>query len=124
MIRHGSLTPEHTNSRDEAYSRGFDPDSAQHDRVAVEPNPQLLAGLRGQAATIRQIREDDRHWPTCGNHDTRCDRCDERLCALDGPEPRACGTTCVDCPCDCTTCVHVQQDMRADLMHRIEKERG
>lgn len=57
--------------------------------------------------------------PDCGNR--RCETCDERM-ACTGPEPRACLATCVDCECRCDTCVHVRADMRADLIHRINKE--
>jgi hypothetical protein len=55
----------------------------------------------------------------CG--EVRCDRCGDRMTCT-GPEPRACGTTCADCPCDCPACVHVREDMRAELMHKIERE--
>lgn len=53
---------------------------------------------------------------------TRCDRCDERMCSDFGPEPRACGTTCADCPCDCTACLLEREDMRAELADQIERE--
>ena len=57
--------------------------------------------------------------PDCGNR--RCNDCGERMTCL-GPEPRACTTTCVDCSCSCDTCVHVAQDIRADVLHKIQKE--
>lgn len=57
--------------------------------------------------------------PDCGLN--RCTDCGDRMTCL-GPEPRACLTVCVDCPCDCETCIHVAQDMRDDLLHKIEKE--
>lgn len=58
----------------------------------------------------------------CGD---RCEgECGERMCAVYGPEPRACGSTCCECSCLCETCVHVREDMRADLLHRIQGEEG
>lgn len=52
----------------------------------------------------------------------RCDHCGERMCADFGPEPRTCGTTCGDCPCDCPGCLAVRDDMRAELLRQIERE--
>lgn len=52
-----------------------------------------------------------------------CDRCGERMTCT-GPEPRACGTTCADCPCDCTSCLQVRHELRADLERRIAGEVG
>lgn len=62
--------------------------------------------------------------PCCGVEDCgqiRCDTCDERMACV-GPEPRACGTACVDCPCDCATCFQVREELRAELVRQIEKE--
>ena len=62
----------------------------------------------------------------CGVEDCgeiRCDRCGERMTCL-GPEPRACGTTCADCPCSCPTCFQVREEMRAELLHQIDGEEG
>lgn len=55
----------------------------------------------------------------CG--EIRCDRCDERMTCL-GPEPRACGVTCADCPCSCASCLLQRQDMREELTNQLEKE--
>lgn len=55
----------------------------------------------------------------CG--EIRCDTCDERMTCL-GPEPRACGVTCADCPCSCTSCLLQRQDMREDLLNRLERD--
>lgn len=57
--------------------------------------------------------------PECG--DRRCIDCTERM-TCHGPEPRACGDICVDCPCDCQTCAHVRADLRAELMAQIARE--
>lgn len=52
----------------------------------------------------------------------RCDSCGERMCDLNGPEPRVCGTTCRDCDCDCRACQDAESDRRADLLHKIGRE--
>ena len=56
--------------------------------------------------------------PDCG---TRCDRCDERMTCT-GPEPRACGVTCGDCPCPCRACLDQREDMRAELLATLARE--
>ena len=53
----------------------------------------------------------------------RCDDCGERMCADFGPEPRACGTTCADCPCDCSACMDVRADLAMELTWQVERER-
>jgi hypothetical protein len=57
----------------------------------------------------------------CG--EIRCWTCNERMTCL-GPEPRVCGVTCTDCPCDCTGCLQVREELRAELAWQIERERG
>lgn len=66
--------------------------------------------------------EDETHEAECRNHGVRCDECDERMCSLDGPEPRACGTTCADCECSCTACWDARIDLRAELERQLEKD--
>ena len=112
-------TPPRAGSLDDCMARGFDTDSIRHDHATPEPLDDVWqAALDGavEAAKHRAESDDDDH---CGE---RCDRCQDRMCSLDGPEPRACGTTCADCPCDCTACLLVREDMRADLLHRLERE--
>ena len=96
---------------------GFDPDTVRADRYPGPPLDEAWQGaLDGAIAEVKHMRcgvED------CGNR--RCDTCGDRMVCT-GPEPRACGTTCVDCPCDCTACQHVREDMRAELLRKIEKE--
>lgn len=109
-------TPPRAGSYDDALARGFDVDSVRHDRSTPEPlTPEWQDALDRSLEIVRHMR--------CGVEDCgqiRCPRCDERMtCA--GPEPRACGT-CVDCSCDCPTCFQVREEMRAELLHRIEKE--
>lgn len=74
----------------------------------------------------RCIAEFDPACDSCVDHDEtcgeRCDRCQERTCSLFGPEPRACGVTCADCPCDCAACTAAREDARNDLLHRIQGE--
>lgn len=52
----------------------------------------------------------------------RCDTCGERICEMNGPEPRACGTTCGDCPCGCDACWDARIDLRAELLRQLEKD--
>lgn len=105
---------------DAAIDRGYEPspDLWQPPRTDVDLGDwqePFDASVRAFAHVRDNEGEDDR----CG---VRCDDCGDRMCAIDGPEPRTCGTTCVDCPCDCTTCVRAAQDIRADVMRKIEKE--
>lgn len=58
----------------------------------------------------------------CGEE--RCDRCNERMCETCGPEPRACGVTCADCPCDCQACLDRRQDERDELLATMAREAG
>lgn len=51
----------------------------------------------------------------------RCDSCNERMTCL-GPEPRACGVTCGDCPCSCTACLDQRADMREELINQLERD--
>lgn len=105
---------EHNSKLDRAINAGFDP-GEDYGSQPVDPTniTPAVARHNHQGATVG-----------CDQCGVRCDRCDDRMCARWGPEPRACGTTCVECPCDCTTCQHVREDMRADLMHQIAKEEG
>jgi hypothetical protein len=101
---------------DRAINAGFDPGGDYGSQpVAAPGTPLPLSVVRWNHQGSVEGCE------ACG---VRCDTCDDRMCEQWGPEPRACGTTCVDCPCDCTTCRHVREDMRADLMHQIAKEEG
>lgn len=70
------------------------------------------------------IREDEQHELDCRGHGERCSDCDERMCSEYGPEPRACGTTCGDCPCDCTACRDEAEDREMERLVLIERERG
>lgn len=85
-----SPLPERPRNLDEAMDRGFDPGAPADVPVALDLD--LLAGLRGQARAIRQMRDEDRHWDQCGDHSTRCDICGDRLCQVDGPaRAKTCG---------------------------------
>ena len=114
---HREPLPERPRNRDEAADRGFDPESIRHDRVTPEPlSPEWQQALDQANETVRHLRcgvED------CGNR--RCWDCGERMTCL-GPEPRACGVTCVACSCSCTACLQVREELRADLLHQIERE--
>ena len=59
----------------------------------------------------------------CEDCGERCDTCQDRMCSHWGPEPRSCGTTCGDCPCDCTACWDARIDLRAELLRQIEREK-
>lgn len=54
----------------------------------------------------------------------RCDNpeCGERMCSDFGPEPRVCGTTCADCPCNCQGCLDVRDDLAMELACEIERD--
>ena len=105
---------------DAAQMRGFDPDSVQHDRAPVEVTAEMRALVGAALMNVRHRRQDDLMDDHCGE---RCQGdCGERMCAVYGPEPRACTTTCVDCDCSCDTCLMVREEMRAELMHQIQKE--
>lgn len=56
---------------------------------------------------------------SCGE---RCDDCGDRMCDEFGPEPRACGTTCADCPCNCEGCLDVRADLAMELASEIERD--
>lgn len=122
MILAGFPLPERPQSRDEANDRGFDPDSAKHDRVTPEPlDEEWSTWLDRSVVAAKHRRDPENVDDRCG---TRCWTCDERMCALDGPEPRACGVTCTTCACDCTACLRARDELRADLQHRIQGEEG
>lgn len=113
-----------TSKLDEAIDRGFDPGERDHppaahlDLAADDPWAIALSVSVEEAQRLRGGHED------CGVVDcgeVRCSTCDERMTCL-GPEPRACGTTCGDCPCDCSGCLLVREDMRADLLQQLERE--
>lgn len=57
----------------------------------------------------------------CAN-DVRCDDCGERMCQTNGPDPRACGVTCADCPCSCTRCRDARWDAEIDAANQYERE--
>lgn len=119
MILHSDWqpTPPRPGSVDDALSRGFDPDSLKHDRATPEPlDDEWQAALDGALEIVRHMR--------CGVVDCgeiRCDTCSERMTCT-GPEPRACGTTCADCPCDCQGCLDQRQDLRDDLLRQLERD--
>lgn len=112
-------TPPRPGSLDDAQARGFDPKTVEHDRVPVEVTAQMRAMVGAALMNMRHRRQDDLMDDHCGE---RCLSCNDRMCAVYGPEPRACGTTCVDCPCSCDTCLMVREEYRAELMHQIQKE--
>lgn len=121
MIHAGFPLPERPTLA-EALDRGYDPHAPTHHHVTPEPlSDEWQAALDGSAMNAEHRRDDDLNDPSCGE---RCDSCDDRMCAVYGPEPRACGTTCCDCPCDCTSCVRVRHEMRAEVMAQIQKENG
>lgn len=72
------------------------------------------------AAEVEAARHLNLCQPCADN--SRCDTCGDRMCAEMGPEPRACGVTCCDCPCDCTGCREKRDDLRADLLRQLEKD--
>lgn len=119
MIHHREWepTPPRPGSLDDATARGFDPDSVRHDRATPEPlTPEWQAALDGAVEQARHLR--------CGVEDcgeVRCWDCDERM-SCQGPEPRACGTTCCDCRCECTACLRAREDMRDELLNLLERE--
>lgn len=122
MILAGFPLPERPQSRDEADDRGFDPKSAEHDRLTPDPLDERWETWLNDSVRAAQHRreptfEDDR----CG---TRCDTCDERTCAIYGPELRACGVTCCDCPCSCTACQRTKEDLHAEVVRMIERDRA
>lgn len=120
MILAGWPLPEKPQSREEANDRGFDPESLLHDRATPEPlTPEWQAALDGALRIAKHIRDPELDDELCG---TRCSDCDERMCAIDGPAPRACYVTCDQCPCSCQPCLLVREDLRADLVHQLERE--
>lgn len=122
MVLCGLPLPETPRSRDEADDRGFDPKSAEHDRVTPEPlGEEWQAWLDGSVRAAQHRRDPEMVDDRCG---TRCWDCQERMCAIDGPEPRACGVTCADCKCSCTACERTQQEMRAEVARKVYGEEG
>lgn len=112
-------TPPRPGSFDDCQARGFDTDSVRHDRVPVEVTADMRALVAGAFQSLSHRRQDELMDDRCGE---RCEKCWDRICAVYGPEPRACTTTCTDCPCDCPTCFKVREELRADLQHQIERE--
>lgn len=106
---------------DLAISAGFDPGEDYNQPAPAHLRPP--AGVDALAVFAAQVEAARAHLDCgvedCGNR--RCDTCGDRM-ACTGPEPRACGVSCCDCPCDCTACLQARDDMRADLLHRIEGE--
>lgn len=112
--------PPRPGSLDDCMERGFDPATPECDRVTPEPLDEKWQEWLDQSVRAAQHRreptfEDER----CG---TRCDGCDERTCALYGPELRACGVTCAECPCDCTACQRQKDDLHAEVIRMIERD--
>lgn len=117
MIPAGYPLPERPANLEEALARGYDPHAPTFDHVPPEPlSDEWIAMLDAAIEQAKHLRCDV---VDCGNR--RCDSCDERMTCV-GPAPRACGVTCWDCPCDCTSCLQVQQEMRAELVAQIAKE--
>lgn len=111
-------TPPRPGSLDDANARGFDTDSLRHDNATPEPLDDVWqAALDGAIDQARHLREGDDE--RCG---IRCEDCGDRMCAIDGPEPRACGLTCDRCACDCTACLRAREDMRDELLNLLERE--
>lgn len=103
----------------EALDRGWDPESIKHDQMAPEPlTPEWQTMIEAAITTAKHLAQEEDDY-RCG---TRCDRCDERMCAIDGPEPRACGVTCADCPCSCLACLEAQAELRAEVAEQIERD--
>lgn len=105
---------------DLALEAGFDPHPddllpppAHHNLAADD---EWMVALRASTVQAEHLTDGCRG---CGE---RCDRCDERMCSEFGPEPRACGTTCADCPCDCTACWDARIDLRAELERQLQKD--
>lgn len=80
--------------------------------------------LIAAACTTARIRRAERRTEYAAEvaGEARCDTCGNRMCEVSGPEPRACGTTCAECPCDCPGCTQHRADLRADLERKIERE--
>ncbi len=64
---------------------------------------------------------DDAPCQPCADN-LRCDDCHERMCEVNGPEPRPCGTTCAECPCSCQGCLDARADRVADTLRHIERD--
>lgn len=111
--------PERPQNIDEARDRGFDPESVTHDRVTPEPLDDVWQKALDASIAAAHERRYDCEVADCG--EVRCDSCSERMTCL-GPEPRICGTTCADCPCDCSGCLSVRQDLRDELLRQLERE--
>lgn len=111
-----------TSKVDRAIDNGFDPGD-DHGTQPAYTAAEWDALPHSHPSKLRVTR-----WVHQGSRDgcelcgERCDRCGDRMCSQWGPEPRACGVTCVDCGCDCPTCFMAREEMRADLLHRIERE--
>jgi hypothetical protein len=108
--------------RDAAETAGFDPadDRGSQPAYTTAEWDALPLSHPSKLRVTRWVHQGSRDGcELCGE---RCDRCGDRMCSQWGPEPRACGVTCVDCGCDCPTCFMAREEMRADLLHRIERE--
>lgn len=112
-------TPPQPGSLDDAMARGFDPTTASLPDNTDPLGDEWQHALDRSLEIVAHLKADDCGVPGCGV--IRCDRCDERMVCV-GPEPRACGTTCVDCDCSCDTCLMVREEMRAELQCKIERE--
>ena len=120
MILAGLPLPERPRSLDEANDRGFDSDSARWDAMPADPlDEQWQAWLDRSVVAAQHRRDESLDDDRCG---TRCDTCDERMCSVNGPEPRPCGVTCADCRCECTKCLQQREDMRDELLGLLERE--
>lgn len=85
---------------------------------------QFFVSAQGMAPDAEVTRIEWRYLDVCQPcaDNARCETCDERMCAEYGPEPRACGTTCAACRCDCTPCRDARDDLRAELLSQFERE--
>lgn len=114
---------QHYDRRDLAEMRGFDPNPddllppAQH--LMPAPGVDAMTAFAAEVEAAREAAHAEWCGESCGE---RCDTCQERMCATNGPEPRACGLTCGDCPCSCMSCEDQRRDLRAELEAQIERE--
>jgi hypothetical protein len=123
VIRWASPADDHPSSKtDQAIDAGWDP-GEDHGGQPVYTAAEWDALPQTHPSKLRVTR-----WVHqgsvngCEDCGERCGRCGDRMCEQWGPEPRACRVTCADCPCDCPTCFMAREELRADLLRKIEGE--
>lgn len=99
---------------DDAIDRGFDPGEDYGRQPVADPDAPLSPRI------VRWVHQGSPEG--CQDCGERCDTCDDRMCSHWGPEPRACGTTCGDCPCSCTSCAEAAQDRQDDRAYEIARD--